>query len=106
MVISLGCSRKVQQRERRKVMPHKDPEKNRAYCREYHKEHYEEIKRRKADPARQALIRALNKRRYERRRAQGLCTSCGKCEPLAERTLCEPCAEKQVTSQRKSLAKL
>ena len=74
-------------------------------------------KRRAADRARTARLRAEGKprrdpaqaKRYERersrrqhaeRKAGGICTKCGKVPPAPERTLCEPCAEQHRARDR------
>ena len=79
-------------------------------------------KRRAADRARTARLRAEGKprrdpgrtREYERersrrqhaeRRAAGLCTKCGKAKASPERTLCEPCAETRRAQDRARHAK-
>ena len=57
-------------------MPHKDPEKRRAYERERHR------------------------RRVEERRAMGLCIKCGKNRPAPGRSLCEACLERSRAAER------
>ncbi|MDE0383227.1 MAG: hypothetical protein OXI22_05030 [Defluviicoccus sp.] len=79
-------------------------------------------KRRAADRARTARLRAEGKprrdpertREYERersrqqhaeRRAAGICTKCGKAQASPDRTLCEPCAEVRRAHDRARHAK-
>ena len=62
-------------------MPHKDPEKARAYERERHR------------------------KRTAERRARGLCPRCGKHRPAPGRSVCVPCRERQRTSERARYAK-
>ena len=57
-------------------MPHKDPEKARAYERERHR------------------------KRTAERRARGLCPRCGKHRPAPGRRICEPCGERARNSER------
>ena len=57
-------------------MPHRDPERRRAYERERHR-------KRTAD-----------------RRAQGLCPRCGKHRPAPGRRVCEPCGERERAAGR------
>jgi hypothetical protein len=88
-------------------MPPRDAEQNRAYCREYHKKNWEQIKaRRHAKPGYKESMRQINKRRYDRRKAAGVCAGCGSAEALPERTLCAGCNERQLANQRKSAARL
>ena len=56
--------------------------------------------------ARRRYQRARYHRRTEARRAAGLCLKCGKTEPVPERTLCAPCAEKRNAADRARSAKL
>ena len=53
--------------------------------------------------ARRRYQRARYHRRTEARRAAGLCLKCGKTEPVPERTLCAPCAEKRNATDRAPL---
>ncbi len=62
-------------------MPHKDP----ARAKEYERQRYH--------------------RRTAERRAQGLCSKCGKEPPEPERSLCTPCAEKKRKAARARYAK-